>query len=135
MDKLAEEKRPEKGKTKTFLIGKDLKTKDLLQTAERRASGRGNQNHRIAYAERRVKPLARLLRCATALRVTPLPSAPLGLSVCLEPCKGHKSPISTGLCESRQNPCGPQRHEKPPILPLLQPISSGSANRTDRHVE
>ena len=28
----------------------------------------------IAYAERRVKPLARLLRCATALRVT----APLG---------------------------------------------------------
>ena len=29
---------------------------------------------RIAYAERRVKPLARLLRCATALRVT----APLG---------------------------------------------------------
>ena len=33
-----------------------------------------NQNPRIAYAERRVKPLARLLRCATALRVT----APLG---------------------------------------------------------
>ena len=29
---------------------------------------------RIAYAKRRVKPLARLLRCATALRVT----APLG---------------------------------------------------------
>ena len=29
---------------------------------------------RIASAERRVKPLARLLRCATALRVT----APLG---------------------------------------------------------
>ena len=28
----------------------------------------------IAYAERRVKPLTRLLRCATALRVT----APLG---------------------------------------------------------
>ena len=26
----------------------------------------------IAYAERRVKPLARLLRCTTALRVTPL---------------------------------------------------------------
>ena len=33
-----------------------------------------NPNPRIAYAERRVKPLARLLRCATALRVT----APLG---------------------------------------------------------
>ena len=32
---------------------------------------RQNQNlPRIAYAERRVKPLARLLRCATALRVT-----------------------------------------------------------------
>ena len=29
-----------------------------------------NQTARIAYAERRVKPLARLLRCATALRVT-----------------------------------------------------------------
>ena len=29
----------------------------------------------IAYAERRVKPLTRLLRCATALRVT----APLGV--------------------------------------------------------
>ena len=35
-------------------------------------------------------------------RSVSLPSAPLGLSVCLEPCKGHKSPISTGLCESRQ---------------------------------
>ena len=33
-----------------------------------------NPKPRIAYAERRVKPLARLLRCATALRVT----APLG---------------------------------------------------------
>ena len=94
-------------------------------------------------------------------RSVSLPSAPLGLSVCLEPCKGHKSPISKGLCESRQfsttfqrpsgglfrafpypppltlrqNPCGPQRHEKPPISPLFQPISSGSANRTARHVE
>ena len=29
-----------------------------------------NPKPRIAYAERRVKPLARLLRCATALRVT-----------------------------------------------------------------
>ena len=29
----------QKPKIKTFLIGKELKTKDLLQTAERRASG------------------------------------------------------------------------------------------------
>ena len=61
---------PTKVKTKTFPIGKKLTTKDLLQTAVGRASGRSNQNPRIAYAERRVKPLARLLRCATALRVT-----------------------------------------------------------------
>ena len=45
----------------------------------RRNGGNGtttkpHPNPRIAYAERRVKPLARLLRCATALRVT----APLG---------------------------------------------------------
>ena len=49
-------------------------------TANRGAAGKRiapqnqNQNPRIAYAERRVKPLARLLRYATALRVT----APLG---------------------------------------------------------
>ena len=69
MDKLAEEKRPAKGKTKTFLIGKELKIKDLHHTAAERASGPGNKpkpNPRIASAERRVKPLARLLRCATA---------------------------------------------------------------------
>ena len=34
------------------------------------ADRRQNPNPRIANAERRVKPLARLLRCATALRVT-----------------------------------------------------------------
>ena len=34
---------PAKGKIKPFLIGKELKTKDLLQTAERRASGRGTK--------------------------------------------------------------------------------------------
>ena len=42
-----------------------LKTKDLLKTAAERASGPGNKpkpKTRIAYAERRVKPLARLLR-------------------------------------------------------------------------
>ena len=33
------------------------------------------------------------------------------------------------------NPCGPQWHENPLDLPLSQPISSGSANRTARHVE
>ena len=68
---------PAKGKTKTFLIGKELKTKDLRKTtAERgkRATTKPNPKPRIASAEGRVKPLARLLRCATALRVT----APLG---------------------------------------------------------
>ena len=39
---------------------------------------------RIACAERRVKPLARLLRCATALRVT----APLGCGSAYQ----HKPP-------------------------------------------
>ena len=70
-----------KGKTKTFLIGKELKTNTLLHTAAVRASGpttkpnpKPESNPRIASAEGRVKPLARLLRCATALRVT----APLG---------------------------------------------------------
>ena len=72
---------PEKGKTKTFLIDKELKTKDLLKTAaERQADRQQNQPQkpeskpRIASAQGRVKPLAQLLRCATALRVT----APLG---------------------------------------------------------
>ena len=58
-----------------------LKTKDLHNTAAERASEpttkpnpKPESNPRIASAERRVKPLARLLRCATALRVT----APLG---------------------------------------------------------
>ena len=87
MDKLAENKRettqerelrpPAKGKTKTFLIGKELKTKDLHHTAAERASGpttkpnpKPESKPRIASAKGRVKPLARLLRCATALRVT-----------------------------------------------------------------
>ena len=73
MDKI--DRKPEKPKIKPFLIDKELKTKDLRQTAvgSYRASGspqNQNQNPRIAYAEGRVKPLARLLRCATALRVT-----------------------------------------------------------------
>ena len=37
MDKI--DRKPEKPKIKTFLIGKELKTKALRQTAERRASG------------------------------------------------------------------------------------------------
>ena len=51
---------PAKGKTKTFLIDKELKTKDLHYTAAVRASGpitKPNPKPRIAYAERRVKPL------------------------------------------------------------------------------
>ena len=69
---------PQKAKPKTFLIGKELKTKDLLQTAAERASEPTTKPNptppRIASAKGRVKPLARLLRCATALRVT----TPLG---------------------------------------------------------
>ena len=72
---------PAKGKTKTFLIGKELKTNALHHTAAELASGPTTKPNpkleskpRIASAEGRVKPLARLLRCATALRVT----APLG---------------------------------------------------------
>ena len=52
-----------------------------------------NQNHRIAYAERRVKPLARLLRYATALRVT----APLGCGSGVQVCpKGSLSACQHG---------------------------------------
>ena len=83
MDKI--DRKPEKPKIKPFLIGKELKTKDLRQTAERRPSGspqNQNQNHRIAYAEGRVKPLARLLRCATALRVTAPHGCGSGVQVC-----------------------------------------------------
>ena len=39
MDKLAEEKRPEKAKSKPFPIGKELTIKDLRHTAAERASG------------------------------------------------------------------------------------------------
>ena len=66
-----------KPKTKTFLIDKRLENKRLTPYRGGSASGspqnpnpNPNPNPRIAYAERRVKPLARLLRCATALRVT-----------------------------------------------------------------
>ena len=63
-----------RGKTKPFLIGTELKTKDLLKTAGAAGKRTRHSNPRIAYAERRVKPLARLLRYATALRVTAPPS-------------------------------------------------------------
>ena len=56
-------------KTKPFLIGKNLKTKDLHHTAAERASGpttkpnpKPESKPRIASAKGRVKPLARLLR-------------------------------------------------------------------------
>ena len=58
-----------RGKTKTFLIGKKLKTNNLRHTAAVWASGpttKPNPNPRIAYAERRIKPLARLLRVCRA---------------------------------------------------------------------
>ena len=51
---------PAKGKTKTFLIGKELKTKDLHHTAAERASGpttKPNPKPRIASAKGRVKLL------------------------------------------------------------------------------
>ena len=66
-----------KTKTKTILIDKQLKTNGLYHTAAVRASEpitKPNPKTGIVSAEGRVKPLARLLRCATALRVTP----PLG---------------------------------------------------------
>ena len=60
---------------------KRTKNKRLTETAAERARGpttkpnpKPESKPRIAAAERRVKPPARLLRCATALRVT----APLG---------------------------------------------------------
>ena len=43
MDKLAEEKRPKRGKTKPFLIGKELKTKDLHHTAAERGKRTDNK--------------------------------------------------------------------------------------------
>ena len=71
---------PAKGKTKTFLIGKELKAKDLHHTTAEWASGsttkpnpKPESNPRIASAKGRVKPLARLLRCATALQVNSAP--------------------------------------------------------------
>ena len=44
MEKLAEEKQPAKGKTKTFLIGKELKTKDLLTIPRRNGQADRQQN-------------------------------------------------------------------------------------------
>ena len=62
---------PAKHKTKTFLIGKELKTNALHHTAAERASGpttkpnpKPESKPWIASAKGRVKPLARLLRCA-----------------------------------------------------------------------
>ena len=66
-----------KRQNQTLLIDKELKTKDLHHTAAEQTSEpttKPESKLRIASAKERVKPLARLLRCATALRVT----APLG---------------------------------------------------------
>ena len=62
---------PEKAKPKTFLIGKELKQKTYGKPRRIGQAARQqnqNQNPRIAYAEGRVKPPARLLRRATAPR-------------------------------------------------------------------
>ena len=67
---------PAKGKTKPFLIGKELKTNDLRQTAAERASGpttKPNPKPPDSRSRRAGQGAVRLLRCSTALRVTPLP--------------------------------------------------------------
>ena len=66
-----------------------------------------NPKPRIASAERRVKPLARLLRCATALRVT----APLG-------CGSRRS------WYDRKVPFGPSTRPEPttPLSPRKQRV-------------
>ena len=81
MDNSTEKTRnpPAKGKIKTFLIGKELKTKDLRQTAERRASGsaptpKPESKPPDSLRREASQAATRLLRCATALRLT----APLG---------------------------------------------------------
>ena len=63
-----------KGKIKPFLIGKELKTKALRQTAER--NGQADQAPKTeskppdSLRREASQAAARLLRCATALRVT-----------------------------------------------------------------
>ena len=68
---------PAKGKTQTFLIDKELKTKTYSKPQRNGGNGtttkpnpKPESKPRIASAKGRVKPLARLLRYATALRVT-----------------------------------------------------------------
>ena len=97
---------PRKGKTKTFLIGKELKTKDLRRTAawNGQADRPKTDNKtriktaRIAYAERRVKPPARLLRYSTALRVTaPRYWGALSLSAMMARARWVRSSFSLGV--------------------------------------
>ena len=86
---------PAKGKTKTFLIGKKLKTTDLRQTAARRASGPGNKpkpNPPDSLRAGAGQAASRLLRCATALRVTLAPT--LRLKALVWP-KGSFRPVHT----------------------------------------
>ena len=75
MDNSLKKKQPPKRgtrpsrKTKTFLIGKELKTNNLLKTATERVNAtttKPNPKPRIASAKGRVKPLARLLRYGPA---------------------------------------------------------------------
>ena len=100
---------PAKHKPKTFPIGKELKTKDLRQTAAERGKRDRIQTTqtrtRIAAAKGRVKPLARLLRCATALRVT----APLG--------------CGSGVWYGRKVPFGPSTRPEPHLSPREQRVS------------
>ena len=66
MDKI--DRKPEKPKIKPFLIDKELKTKDLRQTAVgsgKRITPKPESKPRIAYAEGRVKPLARIAYAAS----------------------------------------------------------------------
>ena len=57
---------PRKGKTKTFLIGKELKINDLLRTAAERTSEPPTKTRIKTPGERRVKPLARFSTLSVA---------------------------------------------------------------------
>ena len=65
MDKI-DRKPARKHKTKTFLIGNELKTKDLLQTAAERTSEPPTKTRIKTPGERRVKPLARFSTLSVA---------------------------------------------------------------------
>ena len=98
-------------------MNNSLKTNHLLHTAADRASGpttkvnpKPESKPRIAAAEGRVKPLARLLRCATALRVT----APLGCG--LGGWYGRKVPFRP----LHTAPSKPDNQDDPPPFPRIR---------------